>query len=103
MQTLEALIADGKKVYSLFCAVCHQTDGGGINGGPPSHRYAINAAGAVHKVQILCPRHVVGPKGQVLTFNVSGQAEHLRGTPKGSVSKTHITFVRSPNADSNKY
>jgi mono/diheme cytochrome c family protein len=29
----EALIAEGKKVYALFCAACHQADGRGIKGG----------------------------------------------------------------------
>jgi mono/diheme cytochrome c family protein len=29
----EALIAEGKKVYALFCAACHQPDGRGIKGG----------------------------------------------------------------------
>jgi mono/diheme cytochrome c family protein len=29
----EALIAEGKKVYSMFCAACHQADGRGIKGG----------------------------------------------------------------------
>lgn len=29
----EALIAEGKKVYSMFCAACHQPDGRGIKGG----------------------------------------------------------------------
>jgi mono/diheme cytochrome c family protein len=28
-----ALIAEGKKVYALFCAACHQPDGRGIKGG----------------------------------------------------------------------
>ena len=32
-QTPEALIAEGKKVYSMFCAACHQPDGRGIKGG----------------------------------------------------------------------
>jgi len=32
-QSPEALIAEGKKVYSLFCAACHQPDGRGIKGG----------------------------------------------------------------------
>jgi mono/diheme cytochrome c family protein len=35
-QTPEALIAEGKKVYSLFCAACHQADGRGIKGGAAS-------------------------------------------------------------------
>jgi mono/diheme cytochrome c family protein len=29
----EALFAEGKKVYTLFCAACHQTNGHGIKGG----------------------------------------------------------------------
>jgi mono/diheme cytochrome c family protein len=36
VQTPEALIAEGKKVYSLFCAACHQPDGRGIKGGAVS-------------------------------------------------------------------
>lgn len=35
-KTPEALIAEGKKVYSLFCAACHQVDGRGIKGGAVS-------------------------------------------------------------------
>ncbi len=35
-QSPEALIAEGKKVYSLFCAACHQADGRGIKGGAAS-------------------------------------------------------------------
>jgi mono/diheme cytochrome c family protein len=31
--TPEALIVEGKKVYSMFCAACHQPDGRGIKGG----------------------------------------------------------------------
>ena len=35
-QTPEALVLEGKKVYSLFCAACHQADGRGVKGGAAS-------------------------------------------------------------------
>jgi mono/diheme cytochrome c family protein len=35
-QTPEALLAEGKKVYTMFCAACHQVDGRGIPGGAVS-------------------------------------------------------------------